>query len=113
MPIRIQRRRTKGWKAPAGAVSVTRPGPWGNPFTIAGAIESGYAKDESGARKLVVECFRSWLSGHTDWWQGPECDSRRAWMRKHLEQLRGKDLMCFCPPDQPCHAAVLIEFANR
>lgn len=23
------------------------------------------------------------------------------------------DLMCFCPLDQPCHADVLLELANR
>lgn len=32
MPIRIQRKRTKGWKMPPNTVSVTRPGKWGNPF---------------------------------------------------------------------------------
>lgn len=25
---------------------------------------------------------------------------------------RGKDLACFCPLDQPCHADVLLEIAN-
>lgn len=29
---RIQRKRTKGWRMPEGAVSVCRPGIWGNPF---------------------------------------------------------------------------------
>ncbi len=27
-------------------------------------------------------------------------------------QLRGKDLACWCPLDQPCHADVLLELAN-
>jgi hypothetical protein len=27
-------------------------------------------------------------------------------------ELRGKDLACWCPPDQPCHADVLLELAN-
>ena len=30
-----------------------------------------------------------------------------------IEELRGKNLACFCPLDQPCHADVLIEIANR
>src|SRR5690606_29860948 len=30
-----------------------------------------------------------------------------------LRPLRGRDLMCWCPLDQPCHADVLLEFANR
>ena len=27
--------------------------------------------------------------------------------------VRGKDLVCWCPLDQPCHADVLLEVANR
>jgi len=27
-------------------------------------------------------------------------------------ELRGKDLACWCPLDQPCHADVLLELAN-
>lgn len=34
MPVRIQRKRTKGWKMPENTVSVTRPGKWGNPFKV-------------------------------------------------------------------------------
>jgi len=26
--------------------------------------------------------------------------------------LRGKNLACYCPLDQPCHADVLLEIAN-
>ena len=29
-----------------------------------------------------------------------------------IERLRGKNLACFCPLDQPCHADVLLEIAN-
>ncbi len=32
MPQRIQRKRTKGWRMPDGAVYVGRPTKWGNPF---------------------------------------------------------------------------------
>ncbi|MGC7247308.1 DUF4326 domain-containing protein, partial [Mycobacteroides abscessus] len=27
-------------------------------------------------------------------------------------ELRGHDLACWCPLDQPCHADVLLEIAN-
>jgi hypothetical protein len=27
--------------------------------------------------------------------------------------LRGRDLACWCPLDQPCHAEVLLRRANR
>ena len=33
--------------------------------------------------------------------------------RPDLERLRGRDLACWCPLDQPCHADVLLEWANR
>ena len=34
MPKRIQLKRTKGWRKPEGAVVVSRPSRWGNPFAI-------------------------------------------------------------------------------
>jgi hypothetical protein len=30
-----------------------------------------------------------------------------------LTELRGKNLACWCPLDQPCHADVLLELANK
>ena len=33
-PVRIQRKRTKGWKMPPNTVYVGRPTEWGNPFKI-------------------------------------------------------------------------------
>jgi len=29
-----------------------------------------------------------------------------------VRELRGKDLACWCKPNQPCHADVLLELAN-
>ena len=28
-------------------------------------------------------------------------------------ELHGRDLACYCPLDEPCHADVLLELANR
>jgi len=115
MPDRIQLRRTAGWRLPEGAVSVARPSNWGNPFTIAGAIEHGFASDEDQARKVAVEFFRAWLlgldPGENDTYRaGPRGRLYdRRWMRRHLPDLRGKTLACWCPPGQPCHADVLLE----
>ena len=33
-PIRIQRKRTKGWRMPPNTVYVGRPMIWGNPFGV-------------------------------------------------------------------------------
>ncbi|WP_206438763.1 DUF4326 domain-containing protein [Mesorhizobium sp. M7D.F.Ca.US.005.01.1.1] len=113
-PVRIQLSRKAGWRMPSNTVSVARPGKFGNPFTIATAIESGYA-NATTAQAFVVECFRDWLgptqSGR-DWWQGKESDRRKAQIFECLPALRGKSLACWCRPGDSCHADVLLELAN-
>jgi hypothetical protein len=113
MAERIQLRRTKGWRKPAGAIVVARPSRWGNPFTIAGAIEHGWAENETDGRAFVVQCFANVLERgrNSEWWftDGAE---RFDWIRQNLHLLAGHDLACWCPLDQPCHADVLLKVAN-
>jgi len=114
-PVRIQLRRTKGWRMPPNTVKVTRPGPLGNPFTTAAAIETGFATKET-ARAFVVEAFEEWLAGGPggrDWWMGERSEAAHAAMRAALLNLRGKNLACWCRLDQPCHADVLLQIANK
>jgi hypothetical protein len=113
-PVRVQLSRAKGWRMPPNTMSVARPGPWGNPFKVGAAIESGYATAET-AQAFVVECFGDWLgptqSGR-DWWQGPESDRRKKFFAEEIGQLRGKNLACWCKLGSPCHADVLLKLAN-
>ena len=88
-PRRIQRRRTKGWRMPPNTVYVGRPTKWGNPYIIGTEITAEEA----------VHCFRGDMN---DWLR----DIAR-------EELRGKNLACWCPLDQPCHANVLLQVANQ
>lgn len=37
---------------------------------------------------------------------------RRPTLGEIKRELRGKDLACWCPLGQPCHADVLLELAN-
>lgn len=125
-PKRIQLRRAKGWKKPAGCVVVSRPSLFGNPFTVKAAREAGYgthnpdgtrATREESDRRLTEWCvslFRSWLTNpkQTDY-VGPEAEKKRAALLARLPELRGKDLGCWCALDAPCHADVLLELANR
>jgi len=30
-----------------------------------------------------------------------------------IDELRGRDLACWCPLNQPCHADVLLRLANN
>lgn len=104
-PARIQLSRRKGWRMPPNTVKVTRPGPWGNPFVISDMITPG--KKVGGFYIAVptaedaVECFRLMLH-----------DPNRADQLAAVSDLRGKNLACWCKPDAPCHADVLLEMAN-
>lgn len=107
MPVRIQRKRTKGWKMPEGVVSVTRPGKFGNPFLVKHCSEAGYATGLDAAR-ICVEAYRAWLLGEKHWAHAiPMPDP------PDISSLRGKDLTCWCALGTPCHADVLLELANR
>ena len=109
-PRRIQRRRIKGWKMPPNTVYVGRRSKWGNPFRWT------YYRDRGGyrpdiARRIVTEVFRDCLAGN-DEPRNPDYRNRINWIRDHIAELRGKNLACWCPLDQPCHADVLLEIAN-
>ncbi|WP_269076435.1 DUF4326 domain-containing protein [Sphingobium cupriresistens] len=43
---------------------------------------------------------------------GVESEARRSVILAEIANLRGKNLACWCPLDQPCHADVLLEIAN-
>lgn len=109
-PKRIQMTRNKPWrKDNPHAVIVSRPSKWGNPFTIHGAIEAGYNEPA----RVAVKAFEDWLSG--DPWACGYLDvyeARRQAILDSIKELRGKDLACWCPLDQPCHADVLLRVAN-
>lgn len=112
-PERIQLRRTKGWKMPPNTVKVDRSTRWGNPFSIAGALDWGMTTP-AGAHAFVVKCFRAWLRGDLkadNLWRGPQSEAARQPFRD-LSALRGKNLACWCRPGDPCHADVLLELAN-
>jgi hypothetical protein len=130
-PKRIQRKRAKGWRMPEGAVYVGRPTIYGNPFRAykCGCCGSWDVKDDNAVtyvvsheyarqhgvkvtqREAAREAVRLYAEDLLDWFGGrlryePELSCRVA-------DLRGKDLACWCPLDQPCHADVLLEEANR
>ena len=108
MPHRVQQKRTRGWRLPANTVSVARPGIWGNPYRVgehgdAGECVARFRADcESGAILAIVR-------GHASARRRGLDASVAAW----LAPLRGRNLACFCPLDQPCHADVLLALANH
>lgn len=109
-PVRIQLRRTKGWRMPPNTVKVTRGKgmKFGNPYTIEGMRAAGFEAPDVVMAYHVVEAFRDWLAGRRD--DAPA--EQRVIILANLETLRGKNLACFCKPYRHCHADVLLELAN-
>lgn len=125
-PRRIQRCRTKGWRAPEGVVYVGRPTRFANPFMLApasfirrgGLLDMwavqyqgrtlGRWDDIAAARADATDRYARWL-------REPEQEDSRSLFRA---LLHGRDLMCWCPlpadgqPDH-CHGAVLLRLANQ
>ncbi len=77
---------------PPEAVYVGRPSNWGNPFLLG----------RDGNREEVIAKFREWIL----------YDYYGRTLFYNLEQLKGKDLVCWCSP-LPCHADILLELANK
>ncbi len=99
-PLRIQRRRARGWRLPAGAKCVTRPGRWGNPFKTAEEFRTSLI----AARFLVMKYVRL---------ERPSKIQRHMiWIAQHVHELKGLKLACWCG-NKPCHADVLCEIANK
>lgn len=119
MPERIQRQRTKGWRLPEGAVYVGRPSRWGNSYVLGRIgdmrrwtgwivvhddvrIGEPFPSKVEAARSAVDLYAFAVARGRGDF----------PWPAEIRAELAGKDLVCWCPPDQPCHADVLLEIAN-
>lgn len=90
------------------AKRITRPGRWGNPFTIE---ETGkrYKLDRDAAQAKAVELCGQWLRGTLDKTLSPGDPPSRAEVRA---ALAGHNLACWCKPGTPCHADTLIALAN-
>jgi hypothetical protein len=96
MPIRIQRSRQKGWKMPDNTVYVGRPTKWGNPYYVGHhCTNRAEAVERYKVTKGISYLPEGWLP-----------DVAKA-------ELRGKNLCCWCPLGEPCHADVLLEISNR
>ena len=102
-PIRVQRKRAKGWKMPENTVCVDRSTKWGNPFVTG----------KHGNRERCVELHLFLLGGYVCVTTGnaEEQQKYREYVVKNISDLCGKNLACWCPLDKPCHADILLEAA--
>jgi hypothetical protein len=114
-PVRIHRSRKKGSRltSPNGlpVVCVSRPSIFGNPWTVADLQKTRLFAVGMEAGVCVVE-FRRWLTNPIDCTRHNALKERRKAILDALPSLRGKNLACWCPIGNPCHADVLLELAN-
>ena len=118
-PVRVQRRRTKGWRTPLCSCGCGRPAryvgrgtKWGNPFRV-------------GKPWFVVSRFPD---GSTQYVRQPDLVTPELAVMLYraasgpveevIAELGGHDLSCWCPLEDadgnrvPCHADVLLELGN-
>lgn len=102
---RLRLSRARGFRLPENAVSVARPGKWGNPFIV--------GKD--GTQLQCVALFVALAGGFIDLsGRVPPDEQLEIWrrLRRSIRTLAGKDLACWCALGTPCHADVLLHLAN-
>lgn len=103
LPIRVQRKRVKGWKMPENTIYVGRGSRWGNDFVVGkdGTREeciSKYAKQMLPYSHKGGDISDFYLS---------ECN-----LTDMVYNLKDKNLACWCKLDEPCHADLLLIWAN-
>lgn len=104
MSKRIQLRRKRGWKMPPNTVKVDRSTPWGNPFVTS----------KHGTQEECVRLFIVLIAGHACL-STNNLKEQLAFLnhfRENLEDLRGKNLACWCQKGTPCHGDVLLHLSN-
>lgn len=121
-PIRIQRKRTAGFKLPENTICVMRGTKFGNPFKVGKyfAINGGHAKFELYAdafgkpgyedyvlienNEMAVTAFVNYLK---------EDYYGKLLAIEAKEKLKGKNLACWCSLDESCHVDFLLKIANE
>jgi len=114
-PKRIQRSRKKGWRKPENAVIVDRTSRYGNPFKVGTTyryilalalmgfkgkdLDNGvFVKDNAHAVELYKRMINMFQAKR---------------QKEFFEPLRGKDVICFCKLDEPCHGDVILKESNK
>jgi hypothetical protein len=105
VPERIQLSRAKGWRMPPNTVKVDRTTLWGNPFHTHG----------DGIRmsnELAVSLFSDMIKKNNGWVASRRGGQSIISVDDVRRELGGKNLACWCGPNEKCHADVLLNIAN-
>jgi hypothetical protein len=72
---------------PPNTVYVGRPTKWGNPYPVG-----------NFTREQAYNLYKTFAEKHN--------------LKEDAQELKGKDLACWCKVGELCHADVLLELAN-
>jgi hypothetical protein len=116
-PRRIQIRRDRPWQTEPKAVIVDRRTERGNPFAVGDLVQvtaGGEIAMIRMTREMAVECFRDLMRSRLQRDPDDHPDDAAYVQRWHdmLAEMRGRDVACWCPLDEPCHGDVWLELAN-
>ena len=117
-PIRVQRKRTKGFKLPENTVCVTRGTKFGNPFKIGNFYQYGNLGFMSPCSPdSIAEANKSgkyiFISSNEDAVFHYEKYITGLMYPRNFKELKGKNLACFCKDGDVCHADILLKLANE
>lgn len=132
-PVRLQLKRTRGFRLQEVSLAtnglparkVDRSTRFGNPFVCSPHNCNRNPCDCCpGATRCCVDVFREYVESGIEG-RPSRTGSLRAMLDgdngylarnalvARLPELAGHNLACWCAPDAPCHADVLLDLANR
>jgi hypothetical protein len=98
---------------PEGAVYVGRPTIWGNPFIHEDPAAAALAYEQLICREKTFEMGPGKLQFARNAHPNTTLFAYPEYVHKHIGKLTGKDLVCWCALDKPCHADVLLKLADE
>lgn len=121
-PMRIQLRRTKGWRKPPNTVSCARPAKYGNPYrwtdyNVANADDTPAPPDVQRrvGTQMALRDHKAWLylnDKHAEIRRDLANKHLACWCRVCVRHKDGKPWNEPCRDCDPCHVDHLLEVAN-
>lgn len=105
MNKRTQRTRKTKPGIPVGSKYVGRPSKWGNRWKVGSNEIADGTTISIPNNRVAVMMYYAQIKDMIE--SSPET------FKRWLKPLRGKNLCCWCKPDEICHADVLLFFTNR
>lgn len=124
-PIRVQRKRTKGFKLPPNTVCVTRGTKYGNPFKVSNGcivfkvdknreLPLYMLKNDDDPNFILSHWYGLFITGAREFAgiKLPDWKQFNPLPIYEIKALKGKNIACFCNLDKDCHGDFILTIAN-